>query len=84
MQVLVQLVLHAEGLPPLRENQAYEAWVLRGDAMAPAGLTSKDAPSRITVPLDAQLDQIGAVALSLEPASGSATPTGPVLLIAKL
>ncbi len=80
-----RLIIFASGLPPLPRDQAYEAWVQRGDTMVPAGLSQASSDGVVTLSVDgANPDELGAVALSIEPASGSQSPTGPVVLITEL
>ncbi len=79
-----QLLMHADGLPPLPQDKAYEAWVQKNGTMVPAGLTSAGSPGEFILQLNAKLEEIQAVALSQEPAHGSLSPTGPVVLIRKL
>lgn len=79
-----QLIVHAEGLPALPSDRAYEAWVLRDGAMKPAGLVAPGNSGTFTLRLNANPQVVRAVALSLEPAAGTESPTGPVMLITEL
>lgn len=61
-------------------GKAWEAWVLRTDAPAPAGLSSSGGV--VTITLTAPLRAGEGVALTLEPAAGSQAPTStPVLVL---
>jgi anti-sigma-K factor RskA len=70
-----------EALPP---DKVYELWVLRGDnPPEPAGLLS-GAGRAVYVTQLAKLDRPGEVkafAVSIEPAGGSKSPTGPIVLV---
>jgi anti-sigma-K factor RskA len=72
------------GLPALGADRAYELWTIRGDRPPePAGVFTVE-PGR---PLAARVasvpraDEVTAFAVSVEPAAGSASPTGPIVLI---
>ena len=75
------------GLPAPGAGKTYELWAIRGDRPPePAGLVHVgDAPAtaarvdRIRTPSD-----VVAFAVSIEPAQGSASPTGPIVLVGKL
>lgn len=76
-----RLRLQAEG-PPAGRGQDYELWVIGADGVPQSlGLLQGDALTR-----DAALQAGQVLAVSLEPAGGSATglPTGPVLATAEL
>jgi anti-sigma-K factor RskA len=65
----------------------YQLWVIRGEAKAPAGLFKPGADGTAVLPVSARLLQGGrpdALAVSIEPAGGSAQPTGPIILIGAL
>jgi hypothetical protein len=79
-----QLLLHAAGLPQLSSAETYELWVQQGETMVPAGLAPPGGPTTFTLPVDATPGEVSAVALSLEPAGGSQSPTGPVLLFVEI
>src|SRR5262249_14710986 len=78
------LVFLASNFAPLPPKKAYELWLLpSGDAAAvPAGVFKPDAGGSATVlmpPLPKDL-QAKAFAITVEPETGSATPTMPILL----
>ncbi|MFJ6433523.1 anti-sigma factor domain-containing protein [Streptomyces sp. NPDC091416] len=66
--------LAVSGLPRLPAGKVYEAWFIEDGEPVPAGLLSRD-PGRRLALLDGPLDDATAVALSVEPAGGSAQPT---------
>jgi hypothetical protein len=75
------------GLPAPDPGKTYELWVIRaGKAPEPAGLiTVGTTPAtaaraaRIAAPAD-----VVAFAISIEPAAGSSSPTGPIVLVGRL
>ena len=71
-------VLAVRGLPRLDPDHQYQLWLLRGGRRASGGVFSVDAEGyaaiRVNVPADfAAFESLG---ISVEPAGGSATPTG--------
>jgi anti-sigma-K factor RskA len=81
-----ELLVHADGLAALPPDRTYQAWVFEGSdpAPKPAGLSGAGSSGSFILPVRPSADRIAAVALSLEPAGGSPSPTGPVVLLAKL
>lgn len=78
------LVFLANNFAPLPPKKAYELWLLPsgGEAPIPAGLFKPDARGSATVlmpPLPKDLEA-KAFAITVEPETGSATPTMPILL----
>jgi anti-sigma-K factor RskA len=75
------------GLPPLPAGKAYELWAIRGDAAPePAGVFSVEGPNA-TIARAARvqrLAEVNAFAVSIEPASGSRSPTGPIVLAGRV
>jgi anti-sigma-K factor RskA len=75
------------GLPSPGAGKIYELWAIRGDRPPePAGLiTLAEAPAtaarvaRIGTPTE-----VAAFAISIEPAGGSTSPTGPIVLVGKV
>jgi anti-sigma-K factor RskA len=72
------------GVEPLPPDKVYELWVLRGDnPPEPAGLLA-GAGRAVYVTQLAKVDRPGEVkafAVSIEPAGGSKSPTGPIVLV---
>lgn len=73
-------VLSAQGLEPLDDGRVYELWILREDALEPAGLFQPDADGRATAVVAGRFDDAAGVAVSVEPEGGMPAPTGPVVL----
>jgi hypothetical protein len=78
------LLLMASNMPPLPENKIYELWLLPADngAPMPAGWFKPDSKGNGMMFHSMQSPGIGAkgFALTIEPASGSQTPTMPVVM----
>lgn len=72
----------------LPASQAYELWAIRGGTPVSLGVIGRAGDGTATVYLRdvGSLVDLGALAVSLEPAGGSpqSTPTGPVVLVASL
>jgi anti-sigma-K factor RskA len=81
-----ELLVHAEGLASLPADRTYQAWTFESAeaAPAPAGLSGAGSAGSFTLPVLPSSERVAAVALSLEPAGGSPSPTGPVVLLARL
>ena len=75
------------GLPAPGPGKTYELWAIRGDRPPePAGLIAVG-PSPATaarVERIATPAEVAAFAVSIEPASGSTSPTGPIVLVGKV
>lgn len=76
------------GLPPPGAGKTYELWTIRGDEPPqPAGLLPVGDGS---TPVAARLErvktpgEVAAFAVSIEPAAGSTSPTGPIVLVGKV
>ena len=82
------VLLIATNLPELTPAQTFEMWLLPkgGGAPRPAGLFRADGGGAAfhTLPQAVDLSGIAGVAVTAEPASGSATPTLPILFAAQL
>lgn len=79
------LIFSAAGLPQLDSGRTYQLWVVpavAGSAPVGVGTFSVDATGRaqVTVPLPGGVP-MAAVAVTNEPAGGSASPTLPILLM---
>lgn len=75
-------LLHAFNLPRLPEGRAYQLWFVTPAARIAAGVLDPDslghALLRVSVPPEAAGTELAAI--TLEPAGGSAQPTGPIVL----
>jgi anti-sigma-K factor RskA len=72
------------GVPVLDPGKTYELWAIRGTkAPEPAGLLPVADPSGVAlyVPPIPKPGDVTAFAISIEPAGGSPSPTGPVVLV---
>jgi anti-sigma-K factor RskA len=81
------VLLIASNLPPLPPGKTYEMWTIpKGGAPRPAGLFQSDTQGTAlhisSGPVDAA--SLGAVAVTVEPESGSSTPTMPLVLAAPM
>ena len=71
------------GLAPAPAGKTYELWAIRGDrAPEPAGLFSVVTGDWVAMrmPSVVRATEVTAFAVSIEPAGGSTTPTGPIVL----
>lgn len=78
--------LVARGLPAAPDGRAYQIWFIDDELPAPiAGPTFQvNEDGEALVPLTAEVATFDAVAISLEPAGGSAAPTSQVILQGRL
>ena len=78
------VLLIASNLPALQPGKTYEMWVIpKGGAPRPAGLFQSEGGTAMHIlsgPVD--LASLGAVAVTLEPESGSAAPTTTPIIVA--
>lgn len=80
------LIFSAQGLPALPAGRTYQLWVIPAGAGATpvgAGTFDLDSAGRVAVslPLPDGVPAVAAVAVTAEPAGGSASPTSPILLL---
>jgi anti-sigma-K factor RskA len=81
------VLLIASHLPPAPEGKTYEMWVVpKKGAPQPAGLFQSDAQGNVMHLLPGRVDraQTAAIAVSLEPQSGSPAPTTKPFIVAPL
>ncbi|MEU4512917.1 anti-sigma factor [Nonomuraea wenchangensis] len=79
-----RLLFTSSGLPALPESQGYELWLMGPDGPRPAGLLGR-AEDGVTAPVVVTpLRGDERVALTVEPAGGSARPTTDPILLADL
>jgi hypothetical protein len=75
-----QMAFYASQLPPLPANRTYQLWLIRsnGQAIASAGTFTPDSSSHAVVQLrdPSRLSAVTSMAVTDEPAGGSAQPTG--------
>jgi anti-sigma-K factor RskA len=77
-------ILLVHGLPELEPRQAYQAWVITGGVPVGAGLLRSDGRGGQHARLDRPLGSADTVAVTIEPATGSASPTGPIVVAGNL
>jgi anti-sigma-K factor RskA len=80
-------LLHVFGVPPLPEEKVYELWwITEKSGPVEAGLFRPDEAglSQIRAVLPADLGNIQAAAVTVEPAGGVPKPTGPIVLYGAL
>ncbi|HKV41610.1 MAG TPA: anti-sigma factor [Blastocatellia bacterium] len=72
-------------LPPAPPGKVYQLWFVTSPAPVSAGLIKTDSSGHgfLVAPVPAQLNNVTAAAITLEPEGGSKTPTMPILLIGK-
>jgi anti-sigma-K factor RskA len=77
-----EAVLLAAGLQPAPEGKVYEAWVIAGGAPVPAGTFQVDASGNavLRLPTVDETSVVKTFAVTIEPAGGTAAPTGPMVL----
>ncbi len=70
------------GLSAAPEGKAYEVWVIAEGAPVPAGLfhVGNDGRAIVHLPRLAETGRVRTFAVTLEPAQGTASPTGPMVL----
>jgi hypothetical protein len=80
--VSAEAVLIAAGLAPAPKGHAYEVWVIAGAAPVPAGVFQADASGKalVRLPAVAAIARVKTFAVTVEPAAGTAAPTGPMVL----
>jgi hypothetical protein len=66
-------------LPPAPAGKAYELWTIAGGTPRPAGLFATDASGKGAHAV-APAGRVDVFAVTLEPAAGVPTPTGPIVL----
>jgi hypothetical protein len=76
-------VLLTSGLPPIPADRVYELWAFAGNDPVPAGIFEVDEAGRAFLrlpPLPRTAKRYGKFAVTVEPAGGVASPTGPIRL----
>jgi anti-sigma-K factor RskA len=72
-------------MPPLPANKVYQSWLIRGTgAPVPGATFTVDDHGQGAVPVDPKAPTFNVVAVTEEPAGGSAAPTSPILLQGQL
>lgn len=81
-----EAVLVLSGLGTLPPEKAYQIWFLSGGQPAPSIVfrTGPNGTAHVVVRAPEDLTALDAVAVSSEPSTGSAAPTGPVLMVGEI
>lgn len=81
-----EATLVTDQLTLLGNEQTYQVWLIDGETPVSAGLFQVDAQNRslLTIDLNQELEQFVAVAISIEPASGSPAPTTDPIAIGEI
>lgn len=74
----------AEGLAGITEDQAYELWLISGDQAVPAGLLRPGDNGDASHLVSGDLGRSDSFGVTIEPAGGSETPTGDILIFGEL
>lgn len=72
--------LFVANLPPVPAGKAYELWTISGGQPRPAGLFTVDASGAASHPVEPAPGPVQVFAVTLEPAAGVPSPTGPMVL----
>ncbi len=82
------VLLIAANLTPVAADRTYEMWILpkKGGAPQPAGLfrSTSDGSAVHTLGQALNLADVAGIAVTVEPAAGSQTPTLPILFVAQI
>ena len=78
-----EAVFQARGLPALPTNQTYQLWLFAASGKPLPSITFADANAGLPIAAAQEFARFINFAISIEPAGGSAAPTGPIVLIAK-
>ena len=72
------IVVH--NLPSLPAGRQYQAWVIAGQASAPAAIFDVDAIGHAALVVEIAVDRPERFTITVEPAGGQRVPTGPVVM----
>jgi anti-sigma-K factor RskA len=75
-----EATLQVTKMPPLEEQQVYELWIQRGDAVEAAGTFRLNADGTATAGVGGSLDGASHVLVTAEPKGGSLEPTSDPML----
>ena len=79
-----QGVLVAKDIPPIREGQVLQIWVIEGDKPKPGGLFQPDEEDPVAASMTRSPGAGDVVAITVEPAGGSSAPTSDPILTTQL
>src|SRR4029079_8919393 len=79
------MLIELHDLPPLAEGEVYQLWLIRGDAVAPAGTFQPSPNDTTTVAVTGNPDQYDTLAVTREPGPiGSPAPTTKPFLLGNI
>lgn len=76
----MQAVLTVDGLPPVDDDQTYQLWVIDDTSTIPAGIFTPDPDGSAVVLVESDVTGGVSLGLTVEPAGGSGSPTGEILI----
>ncbi|MDX1511362.1 MAG: anti-sigma factor [Nitriliruptorales bacterium] len=79
-----QAVVFGSGMAPAPDGKDYELWFVLEDAFVPAGLLTVDADGTVAHSVQGDLAGVVALAVTIEPAGGSAQPTTDPIMAVEL
>jgi anti-sigma-K factor RskA len=79
-----QAVFVVLGMEPAPDAHVYELWLIHEDGQAPAGVFDVDEQGRAMHMLEADMDAVVAVGVTIEPEGGSDVPSGEPLMLISL
>jgi anti-sigma-K factor RskA len=79
-----QPVLLVHGLPTPPADRSYQVWLIRDGQPVSVGLLRAGSEGQQSLQLQQALSGAQAAAISIEPAGGSPSPTGPIIMAAQL
>jgi anti-sigma-K factor RskA len=78
-----RVILVAEDMPSVPENRTCQIWVIHDEVPTPSGLFDPDG-NMTAAPVTTSTEKADAIAVTIEPASGSEKPTGDPVLLTEL
>ena len=77
-------VLLVQGLPTPPADRSYQVWLIRDGQPVSVGLLRPGSEGQQALQLERELGGAQAAAVSIEPAGGSPSPTGPIVMATQL
>ncbi len=78
-----RVILVAEDMPSVPENQTCQTWVIHDDVPTPSGLFDPDG-NMTAAAVTTSIEKADAIAVTVEPARGSEKPTSDPVLLTEL
>ncbi len=79
-----EVAVLTDDLEPLGDDETYQLWQLSGAEAVPAGLFTPGEDGTVRAALPGDVAAADAIAVTVEPAGGSATPTLPIVMSGEL